>query len=324
MEKRLSRREFVQVSSAAAWACTVPLSAGAMALPPAPGPFRGTFCLFSKAVPQLTWQELGQKAKRAGFGGIDLTVRDEGHVLPQRAAEDLPKAVAAIHGEGLEVPMITTELTSADDPAALPILSAAAKLSIPFFKPGYYQYKFVDVRKELQEAGKKFRGLADLAQQHGMQVGFHNHSGNLGAPIWDISRVMDTLDSKWAGFYFDLEHATIEGGLAGWKIAANLVMPRMKMMAIKDFYWQKSDKGDWRVRNVHLGEGMCHYQEFLRMAARGGFHGPISLHLEYQTPGVSDNEGRALSREKDDEVMASAERDLNHLKSLVREAYGGV
>jgi len=323
MEKRLSRREFVQASSAAAWACAVPHST-AGASPPDRGPFRGTFCLFSKAVPQLTWQELGRSAKRAGFGGIDLTVREEGHVLPQRVAEDLPKAVAAIRGEGLEVPMITTELTSAADPAALPILSAAAKLSIPFFKPGYYQYKFVNVRKELEQAGEQFTGLVHLAQREGIQVGFHNHSGNLGAPIWDISRMMDTLDSKWAGFYFDLEHATIEGGLAGWKIAANLVMPRMKMMAIKDFYWQKSETGKWVVRNVHLGEGMCHYREFLRMAAQGGFHGPISLHLEYQTPGVSDDEGRALSREKDDVVMASAQQDLDNLKSLVQEAYHGV
>jgi hypothetical protein len=68
---------------------------------------------------------------------------------------------------------------------------------------------------------------------------------------------------------------------------------------------------------------MCHYQEFLRMAANGGFHGPISLHLEYQIPGASDEQGIAVSREKDGEVMAAAQRDLGTLKSLVREAYDG-
>ena len=56
--------------------------------------------------------------------------------MPQRAAEDLPKAVAAIRAEGLEVPMITTELVSGDDPTAAPILSTAAKLSIPFIEAG--------------------------------------------------------------------------------------------------------------------------------------------------------------------------------------------
>ena len=70
---------------------------------------------------------MAQSAKRAGFGGIDLTVRTGGHVMPQRAAEDLPKAVAAIRAEGLEVPMITTELLSGDDPTAAPILSTAGE-----------------------------------------------------------------------------------------------------------------------------------------------------------------------------------------------------
>jgi sugar phosphate isomerase/epimerase len=287
------------------------------------GPFRGTICLFSKPVPQLNWHELAASAKQAGFGGIDLTVRRGGHVMPDRASEDLPKAVAAIRGEGLEVPMITTELLSADHPTAEPILSTAGKLSIPFMKPGYYHYKFVDVRKELAEAGEKLRGLVALAQKHGVQVGYHNHSGYIGAPVWDMARVMDTLDEKWAGYYFDILHATAEGGVAGWKINANLVMPRMKMMAMKDFYWEKSETKGWHEKPCPVGQGMCHHKEFLQMAAQAGFHGPISVHLEYEIPGASDNQGIALARDKVETVMAFAKKDADTLKSLLREAYEG-
>jgi sugar phosphate isomerase/epimerase len=269
----------------------------------------------------MNWVELAQSAKGAGFGGIDLTVRGGGHVLPPRVTEDLPKAVLAIRGEGLDVPMITTELVSADDPTARPILSAASKLSIRFLKPGYYHYKFTDVRKELEQAGDQFRGLVELAQEFGIQVGFHNHSGYVGAPLWDIARVMDTLDAKWAGYYFDLQHATSEGGVGGWRIAANLVMPRMKMMAVKDLYWRKIETGGWREQDCPLGQGMCHYKEFLKMASEGGFQGPISLHVEYEIPGVSNRQGIALSRAKDDDVMAAAKRDLDYLKSLLRETY---
>jgi len=243
--------------------------------------------------------------------------------MPQRAVEDLPKAVTAIRAEGLEVPMITSELVSGDDPTATPILSTAAQLSIPFLKPGYYHYKFVDVRKELEEAGNQFRGLVERAEKYGVQVGFHNHAGYIGCQIWDVARVMDTLDPKWAGYYFDLENAAVEGGLEGWRIAANLVMPRMKMMAVKDFYWKKTATKGWQATTCPLGEGMCRHREFLRMAAEGGFHGPISLHVEYQIPGVSDEQGIALSREKDDEVMAAARRDLETLKPLLRGAYEG-
>ena len=323
MGKSVSRRTFLQASSVATLAGARVLSARSEGLSPVRGPFRGTLCLFSKPVPQLTWQELAQSARRAGFGGIDLTVRSGGHVMPQRAVEDLPKAVAAIRAEGLEVPMITSELVSGDDPVAAPILSTAAKLSIPFLKPGYYHYKFVDVRKELEEAGNQFRGLVERAEKYGVQVGFHNHAGYIGCQIWDVARVMDTLDPKWAGYYFDLENAAVEGGLEGWRIAANLVMPRMKMMAVKDFYWKKTATKGWQATTCPLGEGMCRHREFLRMAAEGGFHGPISLHVEYQIPGVSDEQGIALSREKDDEVMAAARRDLETLKPLLRGAYEG-
>ena len=324
MKESLSRREFLQVSSAAAAATALPGALASAAEAPAPGPYRGTLCMFSKPVPQLSWQELAQAAKRAGFGGIDLTVRNElGHVMPERAAEDLPKAVAAIRAEGLEVPMITSELTRGDDPTARPILSTAAKLNIPYFKPGYYHYKFVDVRKELEEAGTQFRGLIEVAKQYGVQAGYHNHSGNVGAQVWDMARVMDTIDPKAAGYYYDLLNATMEGGASGWRIDANLVMPRLKMLGAKDFYWVKDEKRGWHGKSCPIGEGMCHWPQLLKTVAAANFHGPISLHVEYQIEGVSDNQGRALSREKCDVVMAAVTKDLQTLKSLVHEAYEG-
>jgi len=320
MKESLSRRDFLQVSSAAACASALPANSLAAVPPPASDPFRGTFCLFSKPVPQLSWKELAQSAKHAGFGGIDLTVRREGHVLPQNVVEDLPKAAAAIRGEGMELSMLTTELLSGDDPTAAPILGTAAKLSVPVIKPGYYHYKFVDVRKELEEAGTQFRSLVDLAHQHGVQVGFHNHSGFIGEAVWDIARVMDTLDPAAAGYYFDLAHATIEGGLGGWRASSNLSMPRLKMISAKDFVWDKEERG-WRIRTCPMGEGMCHWKEYLKTVAASNFQGLISYQLEYEIEGVSDNQGRALSREKCDVVMASATKDLTTLKSLVHEAY---
>jgi L-ribulose-5-phosphate 3-epimerase len=311
----------MQLSSAAALTAVWPPAERAFAS--ATGGFKGTLCLFSKSVPQLKWRELAQHAKAAGFGGVDLTVRRDGHVMPSRAAEDLPKAVAAIRAEGLEVPMITTELVTDDDPTAVPIIRTAGELHIPFLKPGYYHYQFVDVRKELVAAGNQFRGLVGLAATHGVQVGFHNHAGYIGCQLWDIVSVMDTLDPKHAGYYYDLDNATMEGGVAGWKIAANLVMPRIKMMAVKDFVWRKTEDKGWQATNCPLGQGMCKYHELLKMVAATGFHGPVSLHMEYEIPGVSDNQGIALSRETDDRVMAAAQRDLETLKSLLRTAYGG-
>jgi len=321
MGETLSRRRSLQVSSAATLVGAAIVPAVARARSYVPAPFRGTLCLFSKSVPHLNWQELAISSKRAGFGGIDLTVRRDGHVMPGRAAEDLPKAVAAIRAEGLEVPMITTELTRADDPTAVAIMSTASKLSIPYMKPGYYHYKFVDVRKEVEEAGNQFRGLAKLAEQYTIQLGFHNHAGYIGCQLWDFAPIIDSLDPRWVGYYYDLENAAEEGGAQGWRIDASLVMPRLKMLAAKDMYWKKTETGGWRPTTCPLGEGMCNFKVLLRMAAEHGFRGPISLHMEYQIPGVSNEQGIALSRATDDALMAAAGRNLDTLKGLLREAY---
>lgn len=320
MPEALSRREFLQVSSAATLAGAGALSETAAVPARVPGPYRGTICLFSKSVPQLNWQELARGVKRAGFGGIDLTVRRDGHVMPERVEEDLPKAVEAIRAEGLEVPMLTTALVREDEPTAVPVLSTAEKLSIPFIKPGYYHYKYVDVRREVEDACTQFRGLARLAEKHHVQVGFHNHSGYIGCQFWEVAPTIYSLDPKWTGFYYDIENATEEGGYQGWKIGLALALPRIKMMAVKDFYYNKVDHG-WRETACPIGEGACKFREFLKMAANAAFHGPISLHMEYEIPDVSNDQGIALSRDTCGAVLSAAARNLDTIKPLLREAY---
>ena len=54
---------------------------------------RPALCMFSKHFPELKYDELGKTCKDLGFAGIDLTVRPKGHVLPERVADDLPRAV---------------------------------------------------------------------------------------------------------------------------------------------------------------------------------------------------------------------------------------
>ncbi len=307
----ISRRQFLASAACAA----VAMTSSPLASAPPGGRFTGKLCLFSKPLPEMEWDRLAKNIKRAGFDGVDLTVRPGGHVLPGRATEDLPKAVAAIRQEGLEVPMITTALTSPDDPAALPILSTAARLSIPYLKPGYYMYDFVDVRSELEKAGREFRRLSDLCGRHGIQIGYHNHEEYVGAPVWDMATVIERLDPKWVGYYFDPRHAVAEGGVGAWKISTNLVLHRLKMVAAKDFYWEKTPDKGWQARNCPLGEGMVDWKYFFKAIARAGFQGPISLHLEYDVPG-------STKAAKEENTLAAAQRDLEFLRARVREAYG--
>ena len=301
-----TRRDFLKATAATASIAAFP------ALTFANG-FNGTFCLFSKHLPNLNWQKLGQTVKKLGFGGVDLTVRPQGHVLPERAAEDLPNAVAAIRAEGLTVPMITTGLLSAADPTAKPILQTAGKLRIPYLKPGYYKYAFVDVRSELDTAMTEFTSLAELCQESNVQIGFHNHEGYLGAQLWDVANVIDSLPPKWVGYYFDIRHAVVEGSGAGWKIALNLVAPRIKMIAVKDSYPEKTSQG-WKQKDCPLGQGAVNWKAYFQALKQANFHGPISLHIEYDVAGKTPTE-------IEDNTLIAVQRDLDFLKARVNEAY---
>jgi L-ribulose-5-phosphate 3-epimerase len=98
----LTRRDMISMAGQAALAAAVtrPCAAGAAAQPAAPSR-RPTFCMFPKPLPELGWRALGGVVRDAGFEGVDLTVRARGHVLPERATEDLPRAVEAISASGL-------------------------------------------------------------------------------------------------------------------------------------------------------------------------------------------------------------------------------
>ena len=207
---------------------------GAAVLAPRPPPRAPSACS-RNICPSCDWSELARATRDAGFEGVDLTVRPRGHVLPERAPDDLPRAVDAIKAQGLSVPMITTELTSADSPLARPLLETAARSGVRFFKTGYWRFTAsADVRAQVAAAGAALEGLAALARDCGIEMGFHNHETYIGAALWDIAPAMDRLDPKWAGYYFDPRHAVAEGGAGAWKAATHLVAPRLKMVAVKD------------------------------------------------------------------------------------------
>lgn len=272
-------------------------------------PNRPPLCLFSKHLPKLNYTDLAHTVKQMGFDGVDLTVRQGGHVLPERAAVDLPRAVETIRAQNLAVPMITTGLTSASDPAARPTLSTAGRLGVVFFKLGYWQYPGTgSIESRIAEVRHDVEGLLTIAKEHGVAAGFHNHSGSyVGAAVWDTRAIIGEMDPRWIGFYFDPCHATAEGGVGGWQISLRMALARIKMAAIKDFYWEKRG-GKWKMVMCPLGEGMVDWPKFFSILAAARFTGPISLHMEYEPP---------------DETAAIA-RDFAFLRNQVDAAYGGV
>ncbi|MCK5271830.1 MAG: TIM barrel protein, partial [Sedimentisphaerales bacterium] len=158
---------------------------------------RMKICIFSKHLQWLDYKDMAQTAAEIGFDGVDLTVRPRGHVLPERAKDDLPRAVEAVKNAGLTVPMMTTRITDPHDRYTRDILETAAELGIRHYRIGSIQYKKdKSIPAQLAELKPKFRDLAALSKEYNLHGAFQNHSGSsyVGASIWDIWELIKELD----------------------------------------------------------------------------------------------------------------------------------
>ena len=109
----LSRRDFLSLSAAGA----VGLACSTLVSPAQGAQYKlRKVCIFSKHLQWLDYGPMAELAAEIGFDGVDLTVRPKGHVLPERVAQDLPRAVAAVRKAGLEVTMMTTGIADPADP----------------------------------------------------------------------------------------------------------------------------------------------------------------------------------------------------------------
>ena len=72
------------------------------------------FCVFEKFLLDLTYEELTEVVAEMGFVGIEATVRDGGHVQPERVRQDLPKLVNALSRRGLRIEIMATDVNDAD------------------------------------------------------------------------------------------------------------------------------------------------------------------------------------------------------------------
>src|SRR5277367_6049052 len=97
-----------------------------------------SLCLFSGSVQGLEYSELPLIAKQLGFEGVDLTVRPGGHVEPRLSNVDLVRAIEEVRGPGLEVPVITTALTTPFDPTALPVVAIAGHTQVSLYIAGFF------------------------------------------------------------------------------------------------------------------------------------------------------------------------------------------
>jgi sugar phosphate isomerase/epimerase len=274
-----------------------------------------TVTLFSKHLGWMGYEELADTVAELGFDGVDLTVRPGGHVNPERVDEELPRAVEILRSAGLKVPQITTRILTRETPHCEDILRVASALDIQYFRYGYFKYdQDQPLTEQLAPLRDQLKDLAGMCAHYGIQGGYHNHSGwgNVGSAIWDLNWILDGVAPEWLGSNLDLGHIFAEGSRGAWWVNYQLIKPRIKMSAVKDFAWVPDPDGGFDSTFPPLGEGLVRFTDILALMKEDGFAGPFSIHQEYPIEG-DDDAARKQNR------IEALRRDLQTFRGCLRE-----
>ena len=259
-------------------------------------------CAFTKPFRKIAFDQLADTIADIGFDGIEAPVRPGGHIEPEETEDKFPQLVEVLKERGLKISILTTAINSLDQPHAKRVLQTAATLGIKTFRMAYYRYDLKQpILQQLDSLRPKIKDLVAFCRDEGITPLYQNHSGatRVGAPLWDIHRLMSSCSSEDVGLAFDLGHATIEGGQS-WPIQFNLVRPLVRALYVKDFRWSGA-----RARWVPLGEGVTD-QDFYRRLRSWKFRGPLSLHVEY----VKENSIHPKSK-----LVSAFRSDLRQLRT---------
>lgn len=274
--------------------------------------------VFSKTLHWMDYNSMAGAMAEMGFDGIDLTVRPEGHVLPERVAEDLPKAVEIIRKAGLEVYSIVTAISDADDPLTEKILKTANGLGIRIYRLGWFHY---DDKRPIEEnlltiAGK-MKKLELLNKKYGMKGLNQNHSGRyFSAPVWDLAQTLKSCDPNEVGSQYDVYHAMVEG-MYSWVYGFKMIQPWIKMINLKDFQWVKKD-GKWSTETVPMGAGAVDWKSYFALLKNNVLKVPVSIHYEYPLGGAESG-SRTISI-AGNEILEAMKKDLQFVKAGLKAA----
>jgi len=307
-----SRRNFIKTTTIGAIGVSLAgnQTASALSLAKVKRPIHA----FTKCLQFLNYDEMAEVLARNGFNGADMAVRPGGQVLPENVEKDLPSAYKALKNAGIGTNMIVTRLSDPNDPALRPTLKTMADLGIQYYRMGYINFDDKkSIPKNLEDHKITFEKLEKINKEYGVTANYQNHSGRrVGGPVWDLYHILKDRDPDYIGVQYDIRHATVEGGMS-WPIGMKLLAPWIRTTDIKDFIWNKNEKGEWKVKNVPLGEGMVDFKQYFEMYKEMNIEAPVSIHYEYDLGGAEHGKREITMSLKD--IESWLKKDISFLKN---------
>jgi sugar phosphate isomerase/epimerase len=267
--------------------------------------------IFTKAYQplKLSFAESSAITAEAGLAGVDIPIRPDGEIVPERVAEDLPAYTEQLRKRQLQVPLLTTAVTGPESPHCETLLRSAKQAGVKFYRLGFmYREPDSSWSKQLAETKARFKDLAALNKQIGIGAIMQNHSpagrtyvgGNLDE-LWDI---VGEFDPGQIGIAFDIGHALVVHG-DGWRDRFEKLKSHLQIAYVKDV----TRSGHW----VKFGQGDIGTLGYFKLLKQTGYRAPISMHIEYEWSPKGQLETRSG-------LLTTLKENLAVLKTWLAEA----
>lgn len=297
----IKRRKFIKTTAFAAGALTIGLPAISISSPDKVNPVGG----FTKLFQNLSYEETARIASELGWDCIECPVRPGGQVLPERVEEDLPRMVEVLKKYNLTLEVMATSIHNPEEKYTEQILKTASKLGIKYYRMGWWKYDFSkSIDLQLENYKSQLRQLSVLNNEYGITGVYQNHSGGnyVGAPIWDIYELLDGINTEYTGVHFDIGHATVESGYS-WPIQFHRIEAYIKAVIVKDFKWLYVEGEKPKMSWCPIGQGSID-PVFFKMLRDIKYHGPITMHHEYEVEGSEKEKlNNLIQAMKNDTIM---------------------
>jgi len=274
--------------------------------------------IFSKHLQFLNYQDMAEAAAEMGFDGVDVTVRPNGHVLPERVETDLPKVVEALKKANFVPLIMTTAVDDANDLTDRKVLTTAAKLGFKFYRMNYYSYpEGKEMPASIELFQQKLKELSQLNKELGLTGCYQNHSGTLaGSSIWELWELLRRADREYMGAQYDIRHAVVEGALS-WENGLRLLQSQIKTINVKDFKWL-DENGKSVIRDIPIGEGTVDFRNYFKLLKQYKINVPVILHTEYALGGA-EHGAKEITCDKQI-VFNAMKKDLQKVRELWQQS----
>ena len=209
---------------------------------------------------------------------LELTLRKEGHITPEKAPDELPAMIAALAKKKRRILWVALDTVRPDEPHWEKAVRVAQQLGVPQYRHRGFRYeRGKPLKAQIANFNSMAKEFAAANKAIGIQAVYQIHAGAsmAGSAAWDLDMILDGIDPKHFGVAFDAQHVMVEATQA-WPNAVQLLAPRTVALCVKSFKFE----GDRQIE-VPLGEGRVKKAIVDQVLAAHGGPLPICIHNEH-------------------------------------------